>query len=82
MKTIRLKPGKERSLQRRHPWVFDGAGQYPCVVLDVSEAGMKLDLLGREPEGDSFSVFLSAQEPMALVRIQWRDGSVVGVQMA
>jgi 23S rRNA (cytosine1962-C5)-methyltransferase len=25
MKTIRLKPGKERSLQRRHPWVFDGA---------------------------------------------------------
>jgi 23S rRNA (cytosine1962-C5)-methyltransferase len=25
MKTIRLKPGKDRSLQRRHPWVFDGA---------------------------------------------------------
>ena len=25
MKTIRLKPGKERSLQRQHPWVFDGA---------------------------------------------------------
>ncbi len=25
MKTIRLKAGKERSLQRRHPWVFDGA---------------------------------------------------------
>jgi 23S rRNA (cytosine1962-C5)-methyltransferase len=25
MKTIRLKPGKERSLQRHHPWVFDGA---------------------------------------------------------
>jgi len=25
MKSIRLKPGKERSLQRRHPWVFDGA---------------------------------------------------------
>jgi 23S rRNA (cytosine1962-C5)-methyltransferase len=25
MKTTRLKPGKERSLQRRHPWVFDGA---------------------------------------------------------
>ena len=25
MKIIRLKPGKERSLQRRHPWVFDGA---------------------------------------------------------
>ena len=25
MKSIRLKPGKERSLLRRHPWVFDGA---------------------------------------------------------
>ncbi len=25
MKTLRLKPGKERSLLRRHPWVFDGA---------------------------------------------------------
>ena len=27
MKTIRLKEGKERSLVRRHPWVFDGAVQ-------------------------------------------------------
>ncbi|MBX3658521.1 MAG: class I SAM-dependent methyltransferase [Ramlibacter sp.] len=25
MKTIRLKEGKERSLQRRHPWIFDSA---------------------------------------------------------
>ena len=25
MKTLRLKEGKERSLQRRHPWVFDSA---------------------------------------------------------
>ena len=25
MKTIRLRPGRERSLQHRHPWVFDGA---------------------------------------------------------
>ena len=25
MKTIRLKEGKERSLFRRHPWIFDGA---------------------------------------------------------
>ena len=25
MKNIRLKEGKERSLLRRHPWVFDGA---------------------------------------------------------
>ena len=25
MKTIRLREGKERSLQRHHPWIFDGA---------------------------------------------------------
>ena len=25
MKSVRLRPGKERSLQRRHPWVFDGS---------------------------------------------------------
>ncbi|MBU3737915.1 MAG: 23S rRNA (cytosine(1962)-C(5))-methyltransferase RlmI [Rhodoferax sp.] len=27
MKTLRLKPGKERSLQRRHPWIFESAIQ-------------------------------------------------------
>ncbi|MFH1634564.1 MAG: 23S rRNA (cytosine(1962)-C(5))-methyltransferase RlmI, partial [Chloroflexota bacterium] len=25
MSTIRLKPGREKSLLRRHPWVFSGA---------------------------------------------------------
>ncbi|MEX2643337.1 MAG: hypothetical protein WD270_07785 [Acetobacterales bacterium] len=25
MKTIRLKPGREKALLRRHPWIFDGA---------------------------------------------------------
>ena len=25
MKSLRLRPGKERSLLRRHPWIFDGA---------------------------------------------------------
>ena len=25
MKTLRLKPGKERSLARRHPWIFESA---------------------------------------------------------
>ena len=25
MKTLRLRPGKEKSLLRRHPWIFDGA---------------------------------------------------------
>ena len=34
MKSIRLKDGKERSLQRRHPWVFDGA-----IASGQAEAG-------------------------------------------
>ncbi len=42
MKTIRLRAGKERSLQRRHPWVFEGsiakgsadAGETVKVVAD------------------------------------------------
>ena len=34
MKSIRLKGGKERSLQRRHPWVFDGA-----IASGQAEAG-------------------------------------------
>ena len=25
MKAVRLRPGRERSLQRRHPWVFAGS---------------------------------------------------------
>ena len=25
MKTVRLHPGRERSLLRRHPWVFESA---------------------------------------------------------
>ena len=25
MKTITLREGKERALQRRHPWIFDNA---------------------------------------------------------
>jgi 23S rRNA (cytosine1962-C5)-methyltransferase len=34
MKTIRLKEGKERSLQRRHPWVFDSA-----IAKGAADAG-------------------------------------------
>ena len=38
MKTIRLKEGKERSLLRRHPWIFDSAiakgGADPMVTIE------------------------------------------------
>jgi len=34
MKTLRLKPGKEKSLLRRHPWIFDGA-----IATGAGDAG-------------------------------------------
>ena len=34
MKILRLKPGKEKSLLRRHPWVFDGA-----IATGVGDSG-------------------------------------------
>ena len=34
MKSIRLKEGKEKSLQRRHPWVFDSA-----IAKGAADAG-------------------------------------------
>ena len=34
MKSLRLKPGKEKSLLRRHPWVFDGA-----IATGAGDAG-------------------------------------------
>ena len=33
MKILRLKDGRERSVQRRHPWIFDGA-----IASDASDA--------------------------------------------
>jgi len=34
MKTIRLRPGKERSLLRRHPWLFESA-----IAKGAADAG-------------------------------------------
>ena len=47
MKTIRLKEGKERSLLRRHPWIFDsaiakGGGDAGETVRVESHAGQFL----------------------------------------
>ena len=37
MKTIRLREGKERSLLRRHPWIFDGAIAIASGSADAGE---------------------------------------------
>ncbi|OOG44761.1 class I SAM-dependent rRNA methyltransferase [Polaromonas sp. A23] len=43
MKSIRLKEGKERSLLRRHPWVFDGA-----VARGGADAGETVRVEGHD----------------------------------
>jgi 23S rRNA G2069 N7-methylase RlmK/C1962 C5-methylase RlmI len=39
MNSLRLKPGKEKSLLRRHPWVFDGAMATGGGGVGSAEAG-------------------------------------------
>lgn len=55
MKTVKLKPGKEESLERRHPWVFSGA----IAKLDD----------GIE-EGDTVLVVTSKDEPVGVGHYQ------------
>lgn len=55
MKTVKLKPGKEESLERRHPWVFSGA----IAKLDD----------GIE-EGDTVLVVTSKDDPVGVGHYQ------------
>ncbi len=55
MKTLRLKPGKEKSLLRRHPWIFDGAiatggGDAGETVRVESSAGQFLGWAAYSPQ--------------------------------
>ena len=61
MKTIRLRPGKERSLQRRHPWIFEG-----------SVAGGKADAGETVRVEDSAGGFLAwaAYSPQSMIRLR------------
>ncbi len=43
MKTIRLRPGRERSLLRRHPWVFEGS-----VASGKADAGETVRIEGSD----------------------------------
>jgi len=37
MKTLTIKQGKEKSLQRKHPWVYSGSITYPIELPDSGE---------------------------------------------
>ena len=52
MKSIRLKEGKERSLLRRHPWIFDGA-----IARGSADAGETVRVEGHEGQFLAWAAF-------------------------
>jgi 23S rRNA (cytosine1962-C5)-methyltransferase len=61
MKSIRLKPGKERSLQRHHPWVFDGA-----IAKGSADAGETVRVDG----ADGQFLAWGAYSPASKIRVR------------
>ena len=61
MKTIRLRDGKERSLQRRHPWVFEGS-----VARGSADAGETVRV---ESHGGEFLAW-GAFSPHSMFRVR------------
>ncbi len=51
MKELKLKPGKEKSLQRKHHWIFSGALQH---IKDRPEEGEMVKLLSSKDETLAF----------------------------
>ncbi len=71
MQTVKLKPGREKSLLRRHPWIFSGAID-PCSSgLENLQGGDTVDVF------DSKGNFLArgAYSPQSQIRIRiWTWG--------
>jgi 23S rRNA (cytosine1962-C5)-methyltransferase len=61
MKTIRLREGKERSLQRRHPWVFEGS-----IAKGSGDAGETVKVVAAD---DSFLAW-GAFSPASQIRVR------------
>ena len=61
MKSIRLVPGKERSLQRRHPWVFAGS-----VARGKADAGETV----RVEAADGSFLAWGAYSPASSIRVR------------
>ena len=62
MKSLRLKPGKERSLLRRHPWVFDGA-----VAKGGGDSGETVRIESHEGQFLAWAAFSAASKIRARV---------------
>ena len=62
MKTIRLREGKERSLLRRHPWIFDGA-----IARGSADAGETVRVEGHAGEYLGWAAFSPSSKIRARV---------------
>ncbi len=76
--TLRLRPGKEKSLQRKHPWVFSGALQQLPTQLEEGSPVEILDAAGNyvatgHYQVGSISVRLCSFERRALDNSFWRE---------
>ena len=61
MKSIRLRDGKERSLQRRHPWVFEGS-----IAKGGADAGETVRVEGH----DGRFLAWGAYSPASMIRVR------------
>jgi len=61
MKSIRLRPGKERSLLRRHPWVFEGS-----IDRGRADPGETV----RVEAGDGRFLAWGAYSPQSMIRVR------------
>jgi 23S rRNA (cytosine1962-C5)-methyltransferase len=61
MKAIRLREGKERSLQRRHPWVFEG-----CFARGKADSGETV----RVEAADGSFLAWGAYSPQSSIRVR------------
>ena len=61
MKSIRLREGKERSLQRRHPWVFEGS-----IAKGAADAGETV----RVEAADGSFLAWGAYSPASMIRVR------------
>ncbi|MGZ8260534.1 MAG: class I SAM-dependent rRNA methyltransferase, partial [Caldimonas sp.] len=61
MKTVRIRAGKERSLLRRHPWVFEGS-----VASGRADAGETV----RVEAGDGRFLAWAAYSPLSSIRLR------------
>jgi 23S rRNA (cytosine1962-C5)-methyltransferase len=61
MKTIRLRDGRERSLQRRHPWVYEGS---------VAKGGADVGETVRVEAADGRFLAWGAYSPSSVIRVR------------